>query len=260
MTSTMELEAKNVEKAVEIACDKFNLSPQELQYDVISYGSSGIFGLGKTRNAKIRVVIPNSVSPEPHGTEDNREPNWNGNVKARVQDLIQETLREPDPDAATDSEQRKGQEVLQQIVDAITEGATVAVENNGSRIHYQVQGGNSALLIGKNGQTLQAMQSLIDKIINRNADRRVRIQVDVEGYLENRHNNLRRHALRMAKKCKRIGKPVIVGTMNAQDRRIVHLTLKNDRDVRTNSSGEGFIRKLTVFPRKSTTRPRRRDR
>jgi spoIIIJ-associated protein len=256
----MELEAKNVEKAVEIACDKFNLSPQELQYDVISYGSSGIFGLGKTRNAKIRVVIPNSVAPETHGTEDNREPNWNGNVKARVQDLIQETLGEPNPDTAMDSEQRKGQAVLQQIVDAITEGATVAVENNGSRIYYQVQGGNSALLIGKNGQTLQAMQSLMDKIINRNADRRVRVQVDVEGYLENRHNNLRRRALRMAQKCKRIGKPVIVGTMNAQDRRIVHLTLKNDRDVRTSSSGEGFTRKLTVFPRKSPARPRRRDR
>jgi spoIIIJ-associated protein len=256
----MELEAKNVEKAVEIACDKFNLSPQELQYDVISYGSSGIFGLGKTRNAKIRVVIPNSVPPALHGTDDYREPNRNGNAKARVQDLIQETLREPGPDAATDFEQRKGQAVLQQIVDAITEGATVAAQNNGNRIHYQVKGGNSGLLIGKHGQTLQAMQSLIDKVINRNAHRRVRVQVDVEGYLENRHNNLRRHALRMAQKCKRIGKPVIVGTMNAHDRRIVHLTLKNDRDVRTNSSGEGFARKLTVFPSKSMARSRRRDR
>jgi len=259
MTSTMEVEGKNVDQAVQIACDKFNISPRELQYDVISYGSSGIFGLGKTRNAKIRVRMPEFESPETQPSEDTAPEEPDDDVKARVQDLIQETLSESEPNAAPEPELMKGQEVLQYIADTITEGATVRVQKNGHRIGFQVQGGNPALLIGKHGQTLQAMQALIDKIVNHNRSRRIRVHVDVEGYLENRHNNLKRHALRMAKKCKRIGKPVLVGTLNASDRRIVHLTLKNDRDVRTNSSGEGFTRKLMIYPRKAESRSRRRE-
>lgn len=263
MTSTMELEAKNVDQAVKIACEKLNLSPQELQYDVISYGSSGIFGLGRTRNAKIRVIVPQNAAPvetdAPALPEDSQEPKPNDEVKARVQDLIQETFQEPTASPGDAPDLSKAQSVLQHIVDSITEGASVAVEKNHNRVSFQVQGGNPALLIGKHGQTLQAMQALIDSIVNQNHDRRLRIQVDVEGYLENRHNNLKRHALRMAKKCKRIGKPVIVGTMNASDRRIVHMALKNDRGVRTNSSGEGYTRKLMVFPRKPVSRSRRKE-
>ena len=113
-------------------------------------------------------------------------------------------------------------------------------------------------MIGKHGQTLEAIQSIVEKIINKRNQHRIRVEVDVEGYLENRRNNLERQAARLAEKCKRIGKPVAVGQMNAHDRRIVHLALKDDKAVRTQSIGEGYLRKLMIFPQKNqATRERR---
>jgi len=128
------------------------------------------------------------------------------------------------------------------------------VKEGSGRIQYDIKGDDAAILIGKRGQTLEAIQYLIEKIVNRNHKNRIRVKVDIEGYLENRRNSLRQLAVRMAKKAKRTGKPESVGQMNAHDRRIVHLALKNDNDIRTQSMGEGFYRKLVIFPKKNASR------
>ena len=73
--------------------------------------------------------------------------------------------------------------------------------------------------------------------------------MDVEGYLEKRKVNLQMMASRMAEKAKRTNKPVTIGQMNAHDRRIVHIHLKDENGVRTQSIGEGYYRKLMVFPK-----------
>jgi spoIIIJ-associated protein len=81
------------------------------------------------------------------------------------------------------------------------------------------------------------------------------VLVDVEGYLKTRKNNLQKLATKMAEKAKRTQKPVTIGQMNAYDRRTVHLHLKSNNAVRTQSVGDGYYRKLIVFPKK-----RRRNR
>jgi len=68
--------------------------------------------------------------------------------------------------------------------------------------------------------------------------------------LEKKQNNLKRLAGRLAEKAKRSGKPITIGQMNAQDRRIVHLALRDDGGIRTLSVGDGFLKKLLIFPRK----------
>lgn len=75
--------------------------------------------------------------------------------------------------------------------------------------------------------------------------------VDVEGYLEKRKINLQQMASRMAEKAKKIRKPVTIGQMNAHDRRIVHIHLKDEDGVRTQSIGDGYYRKLMIFPKKN---------
>jgi spoIIIJ-associated protein len=74
--------------------------------------------------------------------------------------------------------------------------------------------------------------------------------VDIEGYLETRKENLENMALRLAEKSKKIGKPISLGQMNAYDRRIVHIALKDFPEVITRSRGEGRLRKLVIFPQK----------
>ncbi len=253
MAPTMELEAKNIKEAVKTACNKLNISQSELKYDIISYGSSGIFGLGRTKKAKIRVMMPEEQLTAESSEMQTRVSPLGSDVemKEHVQSLIRETFNDTQVPAFPDNPQSLGKDVLRRIVDSITTGARISAEEDNERILFNVNGGNSAILIGKHGQTLEAIQSLVEKIVNKHNSERVRVQVDVEGYLEKRKNNLIRHAERQAKKCKRIRKPVTVGYMNAHDRRIVHLALKNDRDVKTHSMGDGFLRKLMIFPEKN---------
>ena len=143
-----------------------------------------------------------------------------------------------------------GRHVLQRIIDAITADAKISVERDSERIFFNVNGGNAGILIGKRGQTLDAIQTIVEKVINRHKEKRTRVLVDIEGYLETRKENLEKLAVRLAEKCKRTGKPMSLGQMNAYDRRIAHIALKDNPDVQTRSRGEGPLRKLVIFPKK----------
>jgi len=109
------------------------------------------------------------------------------------------------------------------------------------------------VLIGKRGQTLDAIQYLVEKIVNKHSQKRLRLQVDVEGYLESRKKNLEDLAFRLAQKAQKNRKPMTIGQLKPQERRVVHLALKDYPDVRTQSVGEGFIRKLMIIPQKKAS-------
>ena len=256
MSPFIEVEGKNLEKAIDKACSKLKVPRDALKYEVISYGSSGIFGLAGIKKARIRVAVTDSVAP-PNSEAAPSEQSSDKDVKKNVQTMIQETFDGSPLHSFPDDPLDLGKNVLQRIIDSITADATIKVDQNSNRILFNVEGGNSAIMIGKHGQTLEAIQSIVEKIINKRNQHRIRVEVDVEGYLENRRNNLERQAARLAEKCKRIGKPVAVGQMNAHDRRIVHLALKDDRAVRTQSIGEGYLRKLMIFPKKNSGRKRK---
>ena len=106
-------------------------------------------------------------------------------------------------------------------------------------------------MIGRKGQTLEAMQFLTDKIINRKSEARVRVKVDIEGYMEARKANLIQLAHKMADKAKKTGRPATINQMSGQDRRIIHLTLKEDPRVRTQSKGDGYYRRLIILPKRT---------
>ena len=256
--SSLEFEGKNVDKAVQMACDELNLTTDDIQYKVLSRGSSGIFGLAGAKKARIKVFLPEkSTESEPEaGTVMPAE---------AVSDEPAQPADSISAEGPSANMQHSGsgenplalsREVLQRIVDAITSDATITAEEADGRILMNVTGGNAGALIGKKGQTLEAIQSLVDKIVNkhhRNQDR-IRIQVDVEGYLATRKLNLEKLAQRLADKSKKIHKPISLGQMNGYDRRIVHLALKDDPEVKTKSKGEGYMRKLVIFPQKNNAR------
>ncbi len=152
-----------------------------------------------------------------------------------------------------------GREALQRIIDLVTTDATVSVQEGTARIFFKVNGGHAAILIGKHGQTLEAIQYIVEKIVNKQQKERVRIHIDIEGYLKNRRISLQKLAARMAEKVKRTGKPATIDPMNAHDRRIVHIALKDDSKVRTQSVGEGFLRKLVILPKRNSYRKKQSD-
>jgi len=98
----------------------------------------------------------------------------------------------------------------------------------------------------------------VEKVVNRNSKERVRVSIDVGGYLAKKIQNLESLAERTAQKAKRNGKPATAGQLNAHDRRIIHLALKDDPEVITKSIENGFLRKLVVLPKNHRSRPQRR--
>ncbi|MCF8075113.1 MAG: Jag N-terminal domain-containing protein [Desulfotignum sp.] len=162
----------------------------------------------------------------------------------------------PEPPPVVDVTQESidlGLETLQKMANLITDDATVEAQTHRDHLTLKITGGNAGILIGRKGQTLDAMQFLTDKIINRKSEARVRVKVDVEGYIETRKSNLRHLAIKMAEKAKKTGKPATINQMSAQDRRIVHLALKDDNRVRTQSMGDGYYRRLVIFPKKKNS-------
>ena len=145
------------------------------------------------------------------------------------------------------------EQAVKRMVDLITEDAAVTSEIDEDKLTLSVDGGNTGILIGRKGQTLEAMQFLADKIVNRKSEARVRVKVDIEGYMETRKANLRQLAFKMAEKAKKTGRPATINQMSGQDRRIIHLTLKDDSKVRTQSKGDGYYRRLVILPKKKGT-------
>ena len=260
MAASLEFKAKNVEKAVEKASEKLNMPKKEIKYEVLSYGSSGIFGLAGAKKAKIRIQLPEEALPSASTPEISETPLI---AADRIDDSEPSDAFDLDPDDAVGKDILKdgqvysfpedpvgmGRNVLQRIVDAITTDARISVEEDSERIFFKVNGGNAGILIGKHGQTLDAIQSIVEKVINKRRKNRTRVLVDIEGYLETRKEKLEKLAMRLAEKSKRISKPISLGEMNAYDRRIVHIALKDNPDVLTRSRGEGPLRKLVIFPK-----------
>ena len=247
MLSCIEFEGKNLEHAIKKACEKQKVREEYLKYEVISHGSTGIFGLVGAKKARIRVFFSDKVTAVSEG------------VSAEIPAAPPESDPPLKGADLTDVE-RFGKEVVQNLLKSIAPDATVRAEKKNNRVFYRVNSKNSAVLIGKKGQTLEAIQYIVEKIISQKirgpksagtkSQEKIRIKIDIEGYLEKRKENLGDLAVRLASKVKETGKPVTVGHMTSHDRRIVHVALKNDHNVRTQSMGEGFLKKLVIFPKK----------
>jgi len=252
MTQPYDFEGKNIDHAIEKACETLRVTKEKLKYDVLSYGSTGIFGLVGSKKARIRVMHPETPkNPGRKNVPPLSEPMPSEHLETpAVRDPESGPVLEAEPNLETVTAQ--GKSFLEQILSAITEGTRIEVEADTDPIAYNVQGGNSALLIGKRGQTLEDIQYLTEQVAIRNTTYHLRIRVDVEGYQKNRRISLERLAEKMSQKVKRTGKPAILGDMNAAERRIVHMALKDDREVRTQSRGEGVLKKISIVPRKKS--------
>ena len=254
MSKAYEFQAKNVEKALELASDELNIPAEKLKHEVVTYGSTGIFGLVGIKKAKIKVFVEEKKTDKNKNNPSDELP-----LPENSDHLAAGSDNDKSYDGKSDEEIIPfGIKALQTIVDGISAGATIKSEQNKEKLLFSISGGDSGVLIGKRGQTLEAIQYLLEKMINKKTTKKIRVMVDVEGYLEKRKANLKQMASRMAEKAKKMRKPVTIGQMNAHDRRIVHIHLKDENGIRTQSVGDGYYRKLMIFPKKQGS-PKGRD-
>ena len=243
---TYEFEGKTTEDAIQAASRELNIPVEELDIDIIEPGSAGIFGLVGGKKAKIKVSFSESSLTEEEASQDLA---YIGNLGDREEEK-DETKKEEVAPPEEDETLTVAKETLEKILSLIPIETTITAEQKDAKVTLNIQGDKTGLLIGRKGKTLDALQFIVNKIVNKAMEKKVTVVVDSENYRKRREDSLIQLALKMGDKAKRIKKPVTTSPMNPHDRRIVHLTLKEDGRLDTRSRGEGLLKKVVIIPKR----------
>lgn len=256
MTS-IEQTGKTVEEATELALKALGVTEEEVDIEILDEGTRGFLGIGQSP-AKVRVTLkPQVALKESTIAEASSAPvsshraEENEGVMITTESIPSAMEQaEPPPANAIALAAEKAVDVLQHILDGIGNNLKAEVKSTDGQVVLNMTGGDVGMLIGKHGQTINAIQYLVGVITNKQLQHKVRIIVDAEGYRSRREEALRNQALFLAKKVKESGQEAVLEALQASERRIIHLTLVNDPDVYTYSEGEEPNRRIVISPRK----------
>ena len=243
----IEATGKSVEDAISRGLAELKAAPADVMIEVLEEPNTGLFGFG-ARQARVRLVLLRQRKPAKNEVveEEDDEPADDLAAEAPA-DIMDEDLAE---DAVV------GKEVLTELLAKMRIEAQVSVqrieaETEGEETHWMlnVTGDSISRLIGRRGETLSSLQYIVRLICSRRLQRRANIIIDAGGYKMGRSNRLRGLAKRMAKQAVQQGRTITLEPMHANERRIIHLTLRGRGDVTTRSVGEGRARKVTIVPK-----------
>ena len=240
--TSLEIIAPTVEEAVEKGVTDLGLTQDAVEIEVLDEGSRGLFGLG-SRHARVRLTIKSTAGPE-------QTP-----VKQASQAPAPEAPKSKPLSAEDDFILSTAREIVAELLDKMkVRGATVTAEyaeaddRGRAPVTVNVNGDDLSILIGRRAETLNALQYITSLIMSKELGRFVPIVVDVEGYRVRRENQLRQLARRMAEQAIKTGRRQILEPMPANERRIIHIELRENPQVTTESVGEEPRRKVTINP------------
>jgi spoIIIJ-associated protein len=278
-----EAEGSSIDDAIERALQHLGVTRDKVDIEIISNSTRGLFGLGG-RRAKVRATLrrPLAVAaPEaaasaaatdgvpgfPPGETSLRpprvEPSGTPRTTAPRPASAPPARRTPTPNRRSSEPRRvpapprvpldgasieRGRTVLAEIVRLIGSEGTIEVAHDADAVRLVICGDPSGTLIGRRGQTLDALEYLLNRILAHEDEPSGRLVVDLEGYRLRRQQALEAMARRVAERARRRGKPVALNPMSPRDRRIVHLALQDDPSLTTRSAGSGFYRKVVIVP------------
>ncbi|MEX0806475.1 MAG: RNA-binding cell elongation regulator Jag/EloR [Candidatus Binatia bacterium] len=234
----VETEGDTIDQAIETALVRLGVVRDKITVDILSEGKRGILGFG-AQKARIRAALRKPVieltTPEP----------------APEMTVVIAAAPKPITDAETTAAGEKAKGVLDEILKLMGVKASVQAKagNKTDEVVLEVSSDNGGLLIGRKGQTLEALQYLVTRIVGeRQGSEGPHIVVDIENYRDRRQKSLEDMALRLGEKAKRQRKTVTVDALSAADRRIVHAALQDDPWITTRSLGQGSYRRLLIIP------------
>jgi spoIIIJ-associated protein len=230
MTS-VEKTGKTVDEAVAAAIGELGVSREQIEYEVLDEPSKGLFGFLGGKPARIRVTLKGDQGPAPSGA-----------VKEKTARTATDKAQ-ADPVAAARA-------FLQSVFAAMKLDVKIEKMTAIDQVTLNLRGEDLGVLIGKHGQTLDALQYLTNLAAHRDTDERVRIIIDVEDYRKRREETLARLAYRLADRVKLRGEKVVLEPMSPHERKIIHTTLQDDLRVTTFSEGEEPFRKVVIALKK----------
>ncbi len=236
----VETEGENIDAAIDNALKLLGVPRDKVTIDILSEGRKGILGFG-AQKAKVRAALRKSTIEPKSNAAAAIVPSSNS---------VEDSLPKRDP-AEVSALTEKARSALAEILHHM--GVTATIESkeptSSGEIVLEIKAADSGLLIGRKGQTLEALQYLVGRIAGeRQGSDAGHIVIDVENYRERRRKSLEDMALRLGEKAKRQRKTVTVDALSAADRRIIHAALQDDPWVTTKSLGQGSYRRLLIIP------------
>lgn len=210
---SVEVSARTVEEAKERALQMLQANPDEVEWEILEEGSRGIFGVLGSTPARVRATLKRSL-----------------------------------PKAPSEESERKVMAVVNAALRA-SGLAIKAIKRDSYDCYVELE------LVGRDahrfeGPQLDALQYVLNIIINKRYDPTTRVLLDVNDYRKRRAESLRRMALAVAQQVKERGEEAVLDPLNAIERRVIHQTLMNDPDVYTYSEGEEPERRVVISPRR----------
>ena len=248
---TVRITAKTIEAAVAEGLEKLGISREEAVVHVVEQPSSGLFGLIHKKMAVVDISAPDEEAKEETPAEVPQAEEAAEEVKEEAP--AEEKKAEREEPTFDPEEQKKVAEEAKTFLAGVFTGMHLAVtmecRMTEERIMINLVGDGLGILIGKHGQTLDALQYLTNLAAGKSFRHHYFILLDVENYRERRQDTLEALARRLAGKVKRTGEEIRLEPMAAGERRIIHLALQDDHAVSTDSEGEAPYRYVVIRPK-----------
>lgn len=239
----LEVIAPSVEEAVDKGLQDLGLTKDDVEIEILDEGKRGLLGLG-SRQARIALKIK-SAKLQPEETQALVETH-----EALPEEIAEEPTKYTEPEEVSIA-----RETINIILEKMRVNADVSVklgESDKNRVQpvlIDIEGKDLSFLIGRKAETINALQFITSLIVGRELGRWVPLQIDVQNYRKRRENELRKLARRIAEQVIGTGRKQVLEPMPPNERRIVHIELRENPNVETESVGEDPKRKVTVFPK-----------
>ncbi|KPK00714.1 MAG: hypothetical protein AMJ60_00220 [Desulfobacterales bacterium SG8_35] len=262
----MEFEGKDVAEAISKACKTLNVSQENLDIEVVTTGTSGIFGLCRQK-ARLRVALKKEFS----GKAEEKPPKRAAKSKSekvktvekkkekaakekKKADKIKPVEKAPETVKEAAEDFVVGEDLLAelkadlgQILELMHYPSEVSVSADNENVTAQIQGAYVDEIVGQNGKILDSLQYLLRKIIAKKYSEKAIISLDAGDFRAARTEELKQLGLELAAEVKKNGKTRSIPSLNPSERRVVHLALQDDKDVRSRSVGEGLFKKVLIY-------------
>ncbi|MBU4260857.1 MAG: Jag N-terminal domain-containing protein [Proteobacteria bacterium] len=287
MGSKQQFKGKDVDEAITMACDKLGVPREELSIEILSTGSSGIFGLCR-KQAIIRATkkkpdtksapegrsapMPSPVvqeKPSPaappaaappaieHPADEQIPPTAESQPAEQPSQPVEEQTRrkrQPVEERPQEPTVPLTPEVLAQIKGDLEQMLTlmdfpseIVVEEKNNKAQVKISGEHIEELITKDGQALDSIQYLMRKIISKKFPQKIMFSIDAGEFREKRKVELQELALKLAQEVKETEKTKTIPPLNPAERRVVHLVLQDDSTIRSRSVGDGLFKKILIY-------------
>ena len=236
---SVETEGASIDEAIGRALELLRIERDKVEVEILENSARGLLGFGG-KKARIRATVRNPLTPTaiatpPELVSQGTIPGESGSEESAPVQAARRTLAE----------------ILRQLG---VEPDVVAERVDDGSWQFRIPGHGAGIVIGRHGQTLDAIEYLLNRIASHGGPMLSRITLDVEGYRERRQESVEQTARRAAQKARQTGRPVTLAPMSPRDRRTVHIVLSEERGVTTRSEGEGSFRRVMILPTKSAGR------